>query len=180
MTKKIFDKWNLDFAVIGKTTKSKKIELYFDEEKVADIPVNTLVENSPMYDRKWKKAKLPKKNKIKKEDHDARVLTLMAVNERAKGGEDAKIRDFLNLAISAKRGPQWICAKCNSIHADWEPICSSCSAMDSLEWKVPPKDPTDFTVSEDLLPFLANEQMVEIQRKNSASEKPSPKQDDEK
>ncbi len=66
--KKIFDKWNLDFAVIGKTTKSKKIELYFDEEKVADIPINTLVENSPMYDRKWKKAKLPKKNKIKKED----------------------------------------------------------------------------------------------------------------
>ena len=66
--KKIFDKWNLDFAVIGKTTKSKKIELYFDGEKVADIPVNTLVENSPMYDRKWKKAKLPKKNKIKKED----------------------------------------------------------------------------------------------------------------
>ena len=66
--KMIFDKWNLDFAVIGKTTKSKKIELYFDNERVADIPVNTLVENSPMYDRKWKKAKLPKKNIIKKED----------------------------------------------------------------------------------------------------------------
>ncbi len=66
--KKIFDKWNLDFAVIGKTTKSKKIELYFNDEKVANIPVNTLVENSPMYDRKWKKAKLPKKNKIKKDD----------------------------------------------------------------------------------------------------------------
>ena len=67
MAKKIFDKWNLDFAVIGKTTKSKKIELYFNEEKVADIPVNTLVENSPMYDRKWKKAKLPKKIKVEKE-----------------------------------------------------------------------------------------------------------------
>ncbi|MDB3982956.1 phosphoribosylformylglycinamidine synthase subunit PurL [Candidatus Pelagibacter sp.] len=66
--KKIFDKWNLDFAVIGKTTNSKKIELFFDNEQVVDIPVNTLVENSPMYDRKWKKAKLPKKNKIKKED----------------------------------------------------------------------------------------------------------------
>ena len=68
LAKKIFDKWNLDFAVIGKTTKSKKIELFFDNKQVADIPVNTLVENSPMYDRKWKKAKLPKKNKIKKED----------------------------------------------------------------------------------------------------------------
>ncbi len=68
LAKKIFDKWNLDFAVIGKTTNSKKIELYFDGQQVADIPVNTLVENSPMYDRKWKKTKLPKKNKIKKED----------------------------------------------------------------------------------------------------------------
>ena len=68
MAQKIFDKWNLDFAVIGKTTKSKKIQLYFNKEKVADIPVNTLVENSPMYDRKWKKAKLPKKIKIKKEE----------------------------------------------------------------------------------------------------------------
>jgi len=66
--KKIFDKWNLDFAVIGKTINSKKIELYFDEEKVADIPVNILVENSPIYNRKWKKTKLPKKNKFKKED----------------------------------------------------------------------------------------------------------------
>ena len=66
--KKIFDKWNLDFAIIGKTVKSKKIELYFDNKIVADIPINTLVENSPMYDRKWKKAKLPKKNKIKKEN----------------------------------------------------------------------------------------------------------------
>ena len=67
MAKKIFDKWNLDFAVIGKTTKTKNIELFFDDKQVANIPVNTLVENSPMYDRKWKKAKLPKKNKIKKE-----------------------------------------------------------------------------------------------------------------
>ena len=70
MAKKIFDKWNLDFAVIGKTTNSKNIELFFDNEQVANIPVNTLVENSPMYDRKWKKAKLPKKNKIKKETYN--------------------------------------------------------------------------------------------------------------
>ena len=67
LAKKIFDKWNLDFSVIGKTTDTKNIELYFDEEQVAKIPINTLVENSPMYDRKWKKAKLPKKNKIRKE-----------------------------------------------------------------------------------------------------------------
>ena len=67
MAKKIFDKWNLDFAVIGKTTNTKNIELFFDDKQVANIPVNILVENSPMYDRKWKKSKLPKKNKIKKD-----------------------------------------------------------------------------------------------------------------
>jgi phosphoribosylformylglycinamidine synthase subunit PurL len=67
LAKKIFDKWNLDFAIIGKTTDSKNIELFFNNEQVANIPINILVENSPMYDRKWKKSKLPKKNKINKE-----------------------------------------------------------------------------------------------------------------
>ncbi len=66
LAKKIFDKWNLDFAVIGKTTDTKNIELFFDKELVAKIPVNTLVENSPLYDRKWKKSKLPKKIKLDK------------------------------------------------------------------------------------------------------------------
>ena len=66
IAKKIFDKWDLDFAVIGRTTNSRNIELFYDEKKVASIPINTLVENSPMYDRKWKKTKLPKKNKYKK------------------------------------------------------------------------------------------------------------------
>ena len=46
--KKIFDKWNLDFAVIGKTTNSKKIELIFENKKVAEIPIDLLAENAPM------------------------------------------------------------------------------------------------------------------------------------
>ena len=66
--KKIFDKWNLDFAVIGKTTGSKKIEIYFDEKKVVDIPINFLAENAPIYDRKWKKTKLPQKIKFNADD----------------------------------------------------------------------------------------------------------------
>ena len=66
--KKIFDKWDLDFAVIGKTTSSKKIEIYFEKKQVADIPIDFLAENAPEYDRKWKKAKLPQKIKFKKEN----------------------------------------------------------------------------------------------------------------
>ena len=62
--KKIFDKWNLDFAVIGKTTNTKKIELIFDNSKVAEIPINLLAENAPVYERKWKKTKLTSKTKV--------------------------------------------------------------------------------------------------------------------
>ena len=65
--KQIFKKWNLDFAVIGKTTNSKKIELIFDEKKVAEIPISLLAENAPVYDRKWKQTKLPQKIKLKKD-----------------------------------------------------------------------------------------------------------------
>ncbi len=76
LAKKIFDKWNLDFAVIGKTTNTRNIELFFDKKQVAKIPVNTLVENSPMYDRKWKKSKLPKKIK-----HDKSKLKNLKIKE---------------------------------------------------------------------------------------------------
>ena len=66
--KRIFDKWNLNFAVIGKTTNSKNIELIFENKKVAEIPINLLAENAPIYDRKWKKTKLPQKLKFNRED----------------------------------------------------------------------------------------------------------------
>ena len=65
--KKIFDKWNLDFAVIGKTTNTKKIELIFENEKVAEIPIDLLAESAPIYDRKWKKTKLPQNLKFNKD-----------------------------------------------------------------------------------------------------------------
>ena len=65
--KEIFDKWNLDFAVIGKTTNTKNLELIFKNNKVAQIPIDFLAENAPIYDRKWKKSKLPQKIDYPKE-----------------------------------------------------------------------------------------------------------------
>ena len=65
--KEIFDKWNLDFAVIGKTTNTNNLELIFDNKKVAQIPIDFLAENAPMYSRKWKRSKLPQKINYPKE-----------------------------------------------------------------------------------------------------------------
>ena len=73
--KKIFDKWNLDFAVIGKTTNTKKIEINFNKKKIVDIPLDLLSENAPMYDRKWKKNKLPQKIKFKKQNFKSLKLS---------------------------------------------------------------------------------------------------------
>ena len=73
--KEIFDKWNLDFAVIGKTTNTKNIELIFKNKKVAEIPINLLAEHAPVYDRKWKNTKLPQKLKFNKENFKSLSLS---------------------------------------------------------------------------------------------------------
>ncbi len=53
--KAIFDKWDLDFAVIGKITDTGNLTLTFKGEVVADIPTQPLADNSPEYDRPWVK-----------------------------------------------------------------------------------------------------------------------------
>ena len=80
--KKIFDKWDLDFVVIGKTTDSKRLILNFDDKKVADIPITALADEAPQYNRKWttsqnKKKELKLKNlkKIKIEEALLRILS---------------------------------------------------------------------------------------------------------
>ena len=65
--KKIFDKWNLDFSIIGKTTNTKKMVLKFNNENVAEIPIDYLSNNVPLYNRKWKKNPIPKKQVLKKD-----------------------------------------------------------------------------------------------------------------
>ncbi len=47
----IFEKWELDVAVIGEVTNSGNMELFFHGEKVADIPVQPVSEEAPVLDR---------------------------------------------------------------------------------------------------------------------------------
>ncbi|MBL4801556.1 MAG: phosphoribosylformylglycinamidine synthase subunit PurL [Emcibacter sp.] len=64
--KAIFDKWDLDFAVIGKITETGNLTLRFKGEVVADIPTQPLADNSPEYDRPW--VKTPARAFLKPED----------------------------------------------------------------------------------------------------------------
>ena len=80
--KKIFDKWDLDFVVIGKTIDSKKLILRHKNQIVADIPIDALSSKAPVYERKWIKTKLPEKKtdikslkKVKIEDALIQILS---------------------------------------------------------------------------------------------------------
>jgi phosphoribosylformylglycinamidine synthase subunit PurL len=52
----VFEKWELDFAVIGKITDSGRLILKQHENDVADIPLAPLVAQAPNYDRPWEKS----------------------------------------------------------------------------------------------------------------------------
>jgi phosphoribosylformylglycinamidine synthase II len=53
LAKKIFDKWELDFAEIGRLTDTGRLVLKIAGQVVADMPVQQLVDRAPMYERPW-------------------------------------------------------------------------------------------------------------------------------
>ncbi len=53
MAQKIFEKWELDFAVIGHITDTGNLTLKFGGEVVGDMPINSLVEDAPEYERPY-------------------------------------------------------------------------------------------------------------------------------
>ena len=61
--KKIFDKWDLDFVVIGKTTNTNNLTLKFKNNIIGEIPIEALSSKAPVYDRAWVKKKV-KRDKI--------------------------------------------------------------------------------------------------------------------
>jgi phosphoribosylformylglycinamidine synthase II len=50
---RVFEKWGLDAAVIGKTTDTGQLVLKHKGETVCDIPLAPLFDDAPLYDRPW-------------------------------------------------------------------------------------------------------------------------------
>jgi len=53
LARKIFEKWELSFATIGKITDTGRMILKMHGEIVADMPVAPMSEDAPVYDRPW-------------------------------------------------------------------------------------------------------------------------------
>ena len=56
--RRVFEKWELDFAVIGRVTDSGRMVLRFNGETVADMPIEPLSEGV-IYDRPWRAPEPP-------------------------------------------------------------------------------------------------------------------------
>jgi phosphoribosylformylglycinamidine synthase subunit PurL len=80
--RKIFEKWTLDFAIIGKITDTKNLVIKENGNIVCNLPIEPVTSNSPLYDRPSKlvidneiKIQTPK---IKKSEISASLLTILS------------------------------------------------------------------------------------------------------
>ncbi|MEM9524734.1 MAG: tetratricopeptide repeat protein, partial [Pseudomonadota bacterium] len=86
-----------------------------------------------------------------------RALTLMAAIERGEGAQDSVVRGWLTRALSAPRGPQWVCDNCHAIHPQWQGICDNCHSLDTLSWVEPPVAQTTLPGSIGMLPLIVGD-----------------------
>lgn len=84
----------------------------------------------------------------------ARVMTIMAAIARGEGADDVVVRGWLARALTAPRGPQWVCENCSTIAAAWEPVCSNCGAFDGLVWTTPKADSVAMPGGDQMLPMI--------------------------
>jgi len=92
------------------------------------------------------------------DDPTARSLTLMAAIERGEGADDAVVRGWLTKALTADRGPQWVCESCQNIHPGWVPVCANCGSFDTLTWKRPPSGEVSMPAGTEMLPLLVGQE----------------------
>lgn len=83
-----------------------------------------------------------------------RVMTIMAAIERGEGSSEPVVRGWLARALTAPRGPQWICEACNQPHADWQALCGHCGAFDTLAWTQAAEGATPEASGAAMLPLI--------------------------
>lgn len=85
-----------------------------------------------------------------------RALAIMAAIERGEGADEAVVRGWLAKALTASRGPQWCCDRCQAVHSKWDPICDNCGGFDTLSWREPPERTGPSSTGAEVLPLIVN------------------------
>jgi len=79
----VFEKWDLNCAIIGEVTDTKRLHYYMNNELVADVPADDLVlgGGAPVYNREYKEPAYFQENKKFNIDQVAEPTDLVAVSE---------------------------------------------------------------------------------------------------
>ena len=85
---------------------------------------------------------------------NVRTLTIIAAIEKGEGADDSVIRKWLTKALSAPRGPQWVCENCSTVHSVWRPTCFNCNALDTLTWRDVPEADAELALGSERAPFV--------------------------
>lgn len=96
----------------------------------------------------------------------ARVMTLMAAIERGEGSDDTTVKAWLAKAVTAPRGPQWVCEVEGAVYAKWQPVCDVCGSFDTLTWKPAPASEVMPDTATAMLPLIVGA----LEDKSSAEE----------
>ncbi len=76
----VFEKWELDFATVGKTTDDLRFRVFWQGEEVANLPIKELGDEAPEYDRPWTEPVIPAalaKNDVPQMDIAEALLALI-------------------------------------------------------------------------------------------------------
>ena len=107
VARRIFEKWELDFAVIGHLTDTERMVLSWYGDIVGNIPIPPLVTEAPMYERPWTLTELPPELDAAKvpapKDWKASLLALMGSPDLASKAWIWKQYDHLILGNTAIR-----------------------------------------------------------------------------
>lgn len=90
-------------------------------------------------------------------DPTPRSLAIMAAIEKGSGADDAVVKGWLARAITAPRGPQWACDKCQTAHANWEPVCNKCNSFDTLSWRTVEHQSAALPSGAEMLPLIVGQ-----------------------
>ena len=76
------------------------------------------------------------------------------VHRQLLGWNAAATAARLTRALTAPRGPQWCCDKCQNIQAEWTPICDNCGGFDTLSWREPVQAEMPLPHGAEMLPVI--------------------------
>jgi len=69
-----------------------------------------------------------------------RLCLMMARLEDSEPGAPQMARNWLERAAGAPPDPCYVCARCNAVNSEWQPVCGQCGGFDTFAWRVPQRE----------------------------------------